>query len=72
MRTGVGYLLGGTADLVDVLARAAATNSSGEPGPTGLPGCGFDIADHEFVEQAHDDEGCECPPELDDHDDEPW
>ena len=72
VRTGEGFLLGGTADLGEVLARAAVSNSLGEPGPRGLPGCGFDIGDHDFVDEAHDDDGCECPPELADHDDEPW
>ena len=64
--------MGGLADRDKVMARAVEANLIGGQGPRGVPGCGFDIEDHDFVEEEHDDDGCECPPELCEHDDEPW
>ena len=72
VRTGGDFLLGTAAELGKVMARAAEANLAGGQGPKGLRGCGFDTEDHDFVEEEVDEDGCLCPPELEDHDDEPW
>ena len=68
---GRGNLFGGLADRDRVMARAVAANLTGGQGPKGVAGCRFDIEDHEFVEEEHD-ERCDYPPELREPDDEPW